>query len=156
MRGALAEQFNCLPSDPLSNTQKGGSWEMESEDSPARRYYHLLRKDQQNESPLSEDLCSIIDGAVGHIRSGDLDAALSDLSSAREIIAILSPVIDDTQSRHADLVEIMTLRKQILEEKQANALLRGEEDEAAELERQVNSMDGFFSAAISDLDEPGA
>jgi uncharacterized protein YPO0396 len=129
---------------------------MGSEDYPARRYFHLLRKDRQNESPLSEDLCSIIDGAVGHIRDGDLDAAINDLSSAKETIAILSPLIDDTQSRHADLIEIMTLRKQILEEKNANALLRGEEDEAAELEKQIDDMDGFFSAAISDLDEPGA
>jgi hypothetical protein len=121
------------------------------ENDAAQRYFGLLRQSRQEASP-TDSLLKLVWMATKAVEGRDYGTALTVLGGLDEAINIARPALDSTEEQHQDLMEIMLLRKQVLELRRENATLRGDEEAAAECEAAINSMDAFFTASITDLD----
>jgi hypothetical protein len=117
----------------------------------AQRYFRLLRKSRQQGSP-TDGLLKLVGMATTAAEAYDYDTALSLLAGLKEALSIARSVLDSADEQHEDLMELMLLRKQVLELGRENAVLRGDELDAAECEAAINSMGEFFTASITDLD----
>ena len=130
---------------------------MVKDEPTADRYFRNLRemrRKRQHERRTSDDFLKLVDLIIEATRRGETNKVLSELEALKDTIRICAPDLDDDfESTHADLIEMMMLRKRNRELSLELARLRGDDEAAAEYERLIGTMDEFFSASISDLDE---
>ena len=119
--------------------------------SAATRYFEFLRQAREQGSQTDRILW-VIASIRDEVKQGQVGPALEHLDSLKGLIADARTLIDDLEVPHKETVELMMLRKRVLELTQENALLRGDEATAADCEKLVQRMDDFFSASIADLD----
>jgi hypothetical protein len=124
---------------------------MPTVENAAQRYFRLLRQSRLQGSP-ADGLLKLVRMARSAVEDYDYKTALTALAGLQQVISIARPLLENSETQHKDTMELMLLRKLVLELQHENALLRGDEQEAAECEVSINSMDEFFTASITDLD----
>lgn len=87
----------------------------------------------------------------------ELPEALAELQSLKlclqQTFALLWPLAEGgVETSLDDFLQTLVSRKELLDLKVENALLRGNRELATALQRELTNLDESFSAAISDLD----
>lgn len=101
------------------------------------------------------------DGDIGRIiklidrgQSGEAICELSDLKRriSRLLDGAFSLIRHTLASEHDKSMEMMAMRREMIEHAKAFALVTDNDEVAAKLDEHLAAMDGFFAAAIADLD----
>jgi hypothetical protein len=115
-------------------------------------YFQLFRAARREKTSITDVLIQLMDVISGQIRCGATAGAINTVEKLKLLFADMRDSLDTLKAFHELRSEIMMLRKQLWEAKQENALLQGDEDEAANCEAELRKLDWWFKDAISDLD----
>jgi hypothetical protein len=128
---------------------------MSAAESPASKYFRLLG-DFRKQGSTTDAILKLIDMGAHAIRTNDRARTLTVLAGLKELIESARPILDNgTEAQHQSCMELMALRKQLLDVLQQNAVLRGDDQAAVEIGKHITELDDFFSSAIADLDPDG-
>ena len=122
-----------------------------------QRYFSNLTQMRQRSQPIMEGFIELVDLAIGEVRQWRPAELKETLRTLRNVLTEARFILNENKNaerQREDLLEIMTLRKTMLELKLELAIIHQNEDLADDLRGAITGMDKFFASAISDLLSP--
>jgi hypothetical protein len=123
-----------------------------SNPNPAENYFNLLHKARQQPCSVTDDLLKLVQMIVAALNRSELKTARVGLKSLAMLIERARPLIHNTEEIHKEITEVMILRRELLETKLELAEVSGDRASSELLRLDLERMDEFVSASITDLD----